>query len=686
MNNNSILIDRYLQNEMSADEKTAFEKQLAVDKNLQEELTIQQQIIKAAETAGLKNEFAMAIRKRIIIRRLIRWGLIIAIGIAAFLFYAFMFTHNKEGEGNKETKGFTVPEMFDINNATDTIIETKDGVVFAIPAYAFNSNNNSNIQLEIKTALTPYDIMQNGLSTMSNNDMLQTAGMFYINGFSDGKQVLLQKEIAVSVPAKEINPAMQLFDGVQDSSGRINWVNPKPVQLGLRTYDITTLDFYPPAYIPTLKALQKDYQNKKYTDSLYYSFSGYPHTILPWKTEQAPVTEEYKFADTTKKRHPDTSINDTRHYEPFQIDPAKIRAIWDAKFDNTILATKEFEERLHFIHTLCESGYLEEGYLRSLNKPLYKSDQFIADNTKGEIRKKFLEFAARKDGSVMIADGLQEKLTSYFQQKSKAYKEAVEKTWAKYQSELQRLNSIADSKSREQELRNFTREENNFKQELCINLTDAYKQIGIKRNCNDTIVPPADKYYNVTITTTGWKNLDAYVLEATANRQSMEYKDPATGKVAKIIYREVNIKITNEELYDRVLVYLIPDSLNSFQMVPKKENSFKENLNSLFKYEAVVLAYKDKAAYFYRQNGLQAREYIFNLSLSTDEGIRASLQNYSPNKAKELNTEFEYRLFEQKEILRQLQVQKNLQFRMQVAISIFSCGEEGEGINSSGDK
>jgi hypothetical protein len=57
MNNNSEQIGRYLQNEMNAEEKAAFEKQLTNDKDLQQELFIQKQIVKAVKTAGLKNTF-----------------------------------------------------------------------------------------------------------------------------------------------------------------------------------------------------------------------------------------------------------------------------------------------------------------------------------------------------------------------------------------------------------------------------------------------------------------------------------------------------------------------------------------------------------------------------------------------------------------------------------------------------
>ena len=65
----------------------------------------------------------------------------------------------------------------------------------------------------------------------------------------------------------------------------------------------------------------------------------------------------------------------------------------------------------------------------------------------------------------------------------------------------------------------------------------------------------------------------------------MEYTDPNTGKIAKLSYKEVYISVKDEEKFDRLLVYLIPDNLTSFQLIQKKGNSFKESLNYLFRYE-----------------------------------------------------------------------------------------------------
>jgi hypothetical protein len=487
----------------------------------------------------------------------------------------------------------------------------------------------------------------------------------------------LVKNINVSVPANEINPAMQLFDGEQDSSGRINWVNPKPIRNKLRTYDITTLDFYPPNYIPALKALQSDYTNKKYSDSLYYSFSAYGYPELDeikTYSEATPKDSTSKKVDTTYKGLSDVLIPlySERHLH-YEIDPSRIRAIWDKKFNNSILATKEFEERLHFMHSLCTSKYFE-AYLEGLNKPMYEIDQACADHSSGEIRKQFLEFAARKDGRVMIKEGMQEKLSDYFQKKYKAYRDASEKTLVKYRQELARLNQIADDKRREQDTRDYIREDKNFEEELCKNLTDAYRQIGVKRSCKDTI---PSEYYNVTIVNTGWKNLDVYVFDATTTRQSMSYTDPVSGKTASFTYKDIDITIEDQTQYDKVHVYLIPDSLSSFQRMEQQGNVFKESLNSLFKYDALAIAYEGTQAFFYRQVNLQPGNYVFRLSPITEQEIKNQLKNYSRQKVKDINTEFEHQLFEQQEAIRETQLRKEQDFRLKTAAAIFNCFGEG---------
>ena len=776
MKNNTEKIGRYLQNEMSAEERTAFEKQLAGDRDLQQELVIQKQILAAVEKAGLKNSFGKAIRTKFISRMLIRWGIVVIVG-AGLAYYAFktnIFSHSESG--GEGINVFSGTESFVIDNSADTIIETEEGVVFGIPANAFKSENKK-IRLEIKTAISPDKIMLQGLSTISNGQLLQTAGMFYINGYANEKPVSLVKKINVSVPTDKVNPDMQLFDGVQDTSGRINWVNPKPIEKRLRTYDVTSLDFYPPYYIPVLKALEKDYTNKRYTDSLYYSFSGYPYRypdtiatieyeslggriffskcggchimgkdftgpnlqgvlsrwpskqvlkewilnwqkaskkypyvankanwsptamqvfegtlsdgelealikwVNEWKPQSQPTDTTNKLSEVKQDGSGKGKLSDTGRYytytETYHIDPSRIRAIWDKKFNNTIIATKEFEERLQYMHNICKALFVV--YLENLNKPMYEIDQFIADNVSemSDVQHKFLEFASRKDGSVMLKEGMQQELSNYFEKKFKAYREASAKTLAKHEQELARLAAIADDKRRTQETKNFLREDKNFQEEFCANLTDAYRQIGVKRTCNDTIIPPPPptNYYNIEINTVGWKNLDMYVYDATEARESMTYTDPATGKKATVTYKEVSIIIEDKQQFDRVLVYLLPSELASFQRIDENGNVFKEKLNMLFKYDAVAIGFNGEQAYFYKQTHLEPGQYSFRLSAITDKELKQQLKTGSKERSEEMLNEYEYQLFEQQEIRREVQLRKERDFRTQIMTAIWPCGE-----------
>jgi hypothetical protein len=701
MNNNTIIIDQYLQQELSVSEKMAFENRLANEPMLAEELAWQQKIVDASVFSAIKNNFSGAIKKKVMLKNMLRWAIVLGAATICTLLY---FKRHEIFPAEYKTAMSRVAkplEKYEIDPARDTIIESRDGVVFAIPAGSFNSPAEK-IQIEIQAAIHPCDIMRLGLSTTSNDSLLQTAGMFSIQGYADGKTLPLVKKIQVSVPAYEINPAMKLFDGIQDSAGIINWVNPQPIEHKLRTVDITTLDFYPPNYIPALKALKKNYKNKKYTDSLYYSFSGYPghergmpapladssKKAMEETLQQASINkgnmdriggpflqdtlppEQLVYNDLTKD-----TLDD--HNLPYAINPAKIKAIWNKKYDHTILATKEFEERLKYMHGLCSDEAFML-YLQNLSRPLYYTDEILASKAAdGASRNKFREFALRKNGGVFVTDGMQQKLNDYFQKKYKAYEDAVAKTREKYFEELDALDQQATDKRTRQQMDEGIRNKTNFDEELCANLTEAYRQIGINRHCGDSLPPCPEKYYTITITTPGWKNLDIYVNEATIKRQSMDYTEPVTGKKASLIYKEVSMEIDQAHQYDRIFVYLLPDGLSSFQRVDLKNNRYVEKLNSIFSYDAVVLAYKGTKPFYFLQKDIQPQSYRFSLAPITEYALIKTLNSRGPAMKKDLIADFQFSLFEQEEVKRKLQLGKDTEFRDLVAKSIFNCLASG---------
>jgi hypothetical protein len=497
MNNYTELIDQYLNNELSAEERLDFEKELKTNEYLKKEFEVQKNIMEGLRRAGIRHEFSQAIRQHILMKGIAKIaGIVLAVSAVVVLVY--FIASGKTGKNPEESRLLSPTELiegekFEVNSKRDTVIETKGGIVFAIPASAFRTDAGS-VEVVIKEALNPFDIMKAGLSTTSDGKLLETAGMFYINAYKDGKELELVRNIEASVPARSIDPGMMLFDGKMDKDGNINWVNPVKLEKNLRTYDITTLDFYPEKYLPTLQALGLRYEDKKYTDSLYYSFSGYGNVDRVDMDTNYQSYSEQAFSSSLVGEAivNEIAVNNNRHVivEPkelwskiqdsivpetrlennedinqkvkaannrCEIDPSRVKAIRNEKFNNTILATKEFEERLRYIHTTCNPTLLSL-YVNNLNKPMYVTDSMCAAITSGTQKAKFLEFAARKDGGVKVSGHLQAKLSKYFADKYQVYKKAAEKTRLKHEEELNQLSADANEKRRAQSSGEITRE------------------------------------------------------------------------------------------------------------------------------------------------------------------------------------------------------------------------------------
>jgi mono/diheme cytochrome c family protein len=122
------------------------------------------------------------------------------------------------------TKAMLPSQIFLITTNKDTSLETVHGSIVRIAAGSFDFSGN--IQIEIKEAFTPAEILAAGLVTESNGRPLRSGGMIYINASSDGKAVNLLKPINVSLPNQYYDPEMKIFKGVETDSGTINWQDP----------------------------------------------------------------------------------------------------------------------------------------------------------------------------------------------------------------------------------------------------------------------------------------------------------------------------------------------------------------------------------------------------------------------------------------------------------------------------
>jgi cytochrome c2 len=313
-------IDRYIQNEMTAAEKAEFENELNANADLKDQYLNQLNIVKGIRRSKLEEIVKTSVKRIKTVKKLVKAGVIISaitLVAAGVYFVGEKFSKAKENniryelneEGNKNwavADKVLEAQVFKINPTKDTVIETKGGIIFSIPANIFlnqfGESEKENVEIEIKEALTAYDIIKAGLSTTSNGNLLETGGMFYFNARNSKANLDIDKryEVGVAVPYAG-KKEMMLFDGERKSDGSINWINPKPTKKQLTTVDILSLNFYPPNYLDSLSKLGYNSRDKAFTDSLYYSFicNSDASLVIP---EETPNFLKYENGTVTKSR------------------------------------------------------------------------------------------------------------------------------------------------------------------------------------------------------------------------------------------------------------------------------------------------------------------------------------------------------------------------------------------------
>ena len=633
------LVDHYLDGTMNPTDRIAFEERVRDSEELRSLVEDQKRLRQAARRSPARAAAKQAYRNY-------RWGkslpgmaagavVLIAATAALFLWKSPMAGGGSENTPISESEYRTLtdttgthldPLVLTIDPKKDTTLVTPNGIVLDIPQGAFVDSLGAPIttpvRLTLLEALDPLDIMKAGLSTMSGDMLLETGGMFYLDAQANGKAVKIDpaKPLTAMVPAEERQEGMQLYQGVKTSDGTIDWQNPKPLKKSLVPVDITTLNFYPPGYEAKLAELGQDVTNKAFKDSLYYSMRC-PVRNMPMGEDgasQKEYVEPMAFNGhgaalamvpqaQSEQSFPDPVIFS---YDTVQcgIDPAKIKAIWNARFNNTNLATKEFEERLAYVFRTCDNALLDV-YVNNLDKDLYWCDS-VATLMHSEPMRMFLRPAY---GRVDLPAHAADRLRTFYENNSRAEAEAIRKTQEKFWKEKWKEDVNSDVKRADHAMAESVREGALFQKELDANMDTVYKQLGYKR------VPMPRAAWVVPVTSPGWWNVDKAVIQATTTRSSMKYTDDKTGKSATLTYTPLIVEVAERASYNELVVYLIPNQLNSYQRMKEGTSGFTERLNSIFTYNLFCLGMKGKEQFAFK-TGLNGQAEINAALTPVDEG------------------------------------------------------------------
>ena len=785
-------IEQYIAGELSSEQRVLFEQKMASNEELFNEVNLQMAIHEAAQRTYLRNEIA-GTGKQYHFRQNLKWG---GISFGIILFVASIaaisvWGTNKSASFNAQdaierlkdslkNQGLidNLNSEFFVWNANDTAFLSKDGVLVSVPDNAFILDGKPYTEeavIQWQEALDGATIVKAGLSTTSNGRLLETQGMFSFTAKTlDGKQLTIDPKVGVyvQVPVDDYKEGMQLFDGVKDAKGMINWVKPRKLEKIPVPVNMAELDFYPSEYETTLNEL-KARKGKKYRDSLYLSFEniendnfydidaipqfisytsrdkmksdpifpGDQHAIWKFLNEKTVypndalekeisgivwvkflVSETGNISDIRIDRsvHPsldeeamrivrsmpnwipgrntyDQSVRcelilpvnfvipgvkmkknfflnnaadenelagesnsiDENETGARHVLPSSVLAFWNNKFNNTILATREFEERMKEIHKTCDPSVLDI-YVKNMNLPLYALDEKVA--TKGYSR--FRHFADQQVGAIELKNPHLTALSGFYDKAIEALKRQEKGFRDRENNKRKKWDQLVNDERQKESTRSEDRDDQSLDQEYNLNLKNVEKQLG--RVIGATI------HGGGTIC-----NIDRYVMESTSARESISMYDPVSGKKAKIQYNDFSFTVANHEEYSQIYAYLFPSKLNSYHRIDGNDGSFNFPLNNAMEYDLVVVGISENGYSYLQSESLKGGD-LGELELETvsEKQLDAQIRQMNSKrgiKAFDVKQELKWLKTEQQNYVEQRRRSDDRKFRNLLRPKVFPC-------------
>jgi hypothetical protein len=140
-------------------------------------------------------------------------------------------------------------QHFNINSEKDTVVIGFNGILIAIGGNTFINSEEETVTGKIDLTLVEVqslsEIIGAGLQTTAGDDILQTAGMIFIDARSNGESLGISegKSIVVSMSSQRAFTNAKAFSGEFDKEGYIDWKKVSGMEKDLIPFPIEYLDF-----------------------------------------------------------------------------------------------------------------------------------------------------------------------------------------------------------------------------------------------------------------------------------------------------------------------------------------------------------------------------------------------------------------------------------------------------------
>lgn len=516
-------------------------------------------------------------------------------------------------------KLYATPDIqkFNFKSEAGATIVGKDGMLIIVPNNAFIDESgkelSGEVELKLVEVLGVSEMVLYNLHTVSNGLVLESGGMFYTEttiGRIPAK-INPKRPFYIEIPTPERDTDMKLFKGEVTANGDINWIDPKPLEQFLVTVPLSELDFLPNGFADEVSSnmpfLTYEEATNKVIDSLYFS--------LKWFDNESFGNQRFVKADT---------IADELFGE-CGIDPASIETIKKAKFQNSFIATKAFEERVKELHKTQNGDALLQIYIHNLDKDLSECDALVAAAAPDEQKVVFQAFAKENRGNIKDAALYSDRLQAYYVKRRKELRDIHNRISADY------------------------KEKNQAKLELLATKQDRLSSLPASLNPS-TVRQSSSNVFATRWASGGWGNIDKYLLPQLINNT-----------------REVAIEIENESENANVNVWL--GEINTYTGLVKNDGKYraqfpkrgKNSVSHVFAIEQIADGY----SWGYKNFDSQIEKEIHFAMASADiDEIKATLADVEmnfgrlKNRLNQIKTEKARRERTQDEIEKQLEARR----------------------------
>ncbi len=353
------------------------------------------------------------------------------------------------------------------------------------------------------------------------------------------------------------------------------------------------------------------------------------------------------------------------------LSPSKVLAFWKDQFNNTNLATRDFEKRMQVIHQICSSNCkatttdLLKLYTNNLDKPIHYADVQAVKLGFNQ----FQSFVDEQVGLVNTQNNHVKNLQAFYEKSVQLLEDELIKNKGDVELMEGKLRDQLYHEREKEKPRTSNREKQNFEEEKNLNLKDVYKQLDYEHVVGFTITESAQA--NVY-------NIDRFVEETTKERKTASYTVPTSGKTVTITYNPFSLEVEDYKKYNQLFVYLLPSKMNSFQRLKLQNGKLDYPLNNLLEYDVVVLGMTNNEYYIYTQKSMR-KGNLGKLTLSSIQELKLNnlLKKLTqkrdvdePMSFKEelqwLKTEMEYTKFQSKKL-------ENQRFINRLRKIVFPC-------------